>query len=598
MSKDKLGRRSRSSSTATAARSIGSSRDQWLTMGDVVIFGGSSSATPRWPLRVRAPALRTILPRCIFHNSSDQLHGGSTFNLGDNGALSDTVSLADNSRYAYDSNLDWSMRAPGRALRGAWLGASRACPASRVCGAHQVARSGANRGSRRPARQPHRGTRASSSVRSRTDGADRSCAVGGCARRSSDAPACPSDRGRRRARLMATARSDELSGNRGGHPRLCAALLDPVIEFIDREVRGVGDPAAPLVTIEVAKGGISRGDLASAICASVASTSGSRFECGRRTSRAARLPTPPTHRSRPRAGHTIRRTSSLPRRSPRAGARDGAPDERGVERHADVLTFSAEPVAEPLDLMGPVRATLEVSADAPEIQVDTRLVDVCPSGRARTHLRGGAAAGAAPTPATPSRSSCRTSATDCGRATPCDSRSRRVVFPRYMPVIDPAGDSWTAVSGPRVEYQLRARSQRPLVPGRDCRKRDDGGPMTKVAVVTGCGRPLGIGRATARRLAADGYRVVVSDIGAPPTASEIFGVGDDPDALEQLAEEIRAVGVDALAVTADLADHDERRARIERAVAGERWTRSVNCAGCVASRPADRSWSWIRRRGI
>ena len=107
--------------------------------------------------------------------------------------------------------------------------------------------------------------------------------------------------------------------------------------------------------------------------------------------------------------------------------------------------------------------------------------------------------------------------------------------------------------------------------------------MTKVAVVTGCGRPLGIGRATARRLAADGYRVVVSDIGAPPTASEIFGVGDDPDALEQLAEEIRAVGVDALAVTADLTDRDDCRALIEQAVAwGGRLDTLVNCAGSVA----------------
>ena len=27
-------------------------------------------------------------------------------------------------------------------------------------------------------------------------------------------------------------------------------------------------------------------------------------------------------------------------------------------------------------------------------------------------------------------------------------------FPRWMPVIDPGGDSWSAITGPRVEYRL------------------------------------------------------------------------------------------------------------------------------------------------
>ncbi|MFD2137957.1 hypothetical protein ACFSLT_26965 [Novosphingobium resinovorum] len=39
----------------------------------------------------------------------------------------------------------------------------------------------------------------------------------------------------------------------------------------------------------------------------------------------------------------------------------------------------------------------------------------------------------------------------------------------------------------------------------------------KVAVVTGSGRAGGLGEGIARRLAAEGATVVISDIGAPPT---------------------------------------------------------------------------------
>ena len=60
----------------------------------------------------------------------------------------------------------------------------------------------------------------------------------------------------------------------------------------------------------------------------------------------------------------------------------------------------------------------------------------------------------------------------------------------------------------------------------------------KVAVVTGAGRPLGIGRATALRLAQEGARVVIVDLGrtTPQAQSDVIGVSPD---LECVAAEVK-----------------------------------------------------------
>jgi NAD(P)-dependent dehydrogenase (short-subunit alcohol dehydrogenase family) len=73
---------------------------------------------------------------------------------------------------------------------------------------------------------------------------------------------------------------------------------------------------------------------------------------------------------------------------------------------------------------------------------------------------------------------------------------------------------------------------------------------SKIAIITGAAS--GIGRATARRVAAEGARTVVADLN---------GAG-----AKLLADEISAAGGEATAVQADLGDNDSARAMVEAAV--------------------------------
>ena len=89
----------------------------------------------------------------------------------------------------------------------------------------------------------------------------------------------------------------------------------------------------------------------------------------------------------------------------------------------------------------------------------------------------------------------------------------------------------------------------------------------KIAIVTGAGRPRGIGRAAAFALARRGAHVVVTDIARARKDLEIEGmhrVGDDFAALEVLAKEIEALGVRALPMAVDVTDRAEIDACIER----------------------------------
>jgi len=75
----------------------------------------------------------------------------------------------------------------------------------------------------------------------------------------------------------------------------------------------------------------------------------------------------------------------------------------------------------------------------------------------------------------------------------------------------------------------------------------------QVAVVTGAGRKGGIGEAVALRLAREGAHIVVGDICAPPTDLPHGGSGEWEE-LEAIAGEIKALGVESLAVRVDVTD--------------------------------------------
>lgn len=61
----------------------------------------------------------------------------------------------------------------------------------------------------------------------------------------------------------------------------------------------------------------------------------------------------------------------------------GAADQSMVEHRADVLVYSTEPLAEDLEVIGPVSVTLYASSSAPDTDFTAKLVDVAPCGFAR-----------------------------------------------------------------------------------------------------------------------------------------------------------------------------------------------------------------------
>ncbi len=81
----------------------------------------------------------------------------------------------------------------------------------------------------------------------------------------------------------------------------------------------------------------------------------------------------------------------------------------------------------------------------------------------------------------------------------------------------------------------------------------------RVAIITGAGR--GIGREHALLFAQEGAKIVVNDLGGA-----VDGSGDDRSAAEQVVDEIKSLGGEAIANRDDVADWEGGRRLVEAAV--------------------------------
>ena len=135
------------------------------------------------------------------------------------------------------------------------------------------------------------------------------------------------------------------------------------------------------------------------------------------------------------------------------------PDEGVVERRSDVITFTAEPAGEPLDLVGPAEAWLSVASSGPSMHLFAKLLDVAPDGAAHMLTRGQTVVGA-PDPDRP----VIIDLNHLGYRLLPGHRLRLQIassdFPLYLPHPGTDENPWTAVRAARNEQSLAAGGSR------------------------------------------------------------------------------------------------------------------------------------------
>jgi len=116
----------------------------------------------------------------------------------------------------------------------------------------------------------------------------------------------------------------------------------------------------------------------------------------------------------------------------------------------------------------------------------------------------------------------------------------------------------------------------------------------KVALITGAGGELGIGRAIATRLAREGADVIVNDITDNPYADR-----DTPwRGISSVVQEIEALGRQAIPLVADVSNAGQVQDMVRRGV--DRFGHIdilVNNAAPAPARTASWWWTWRRRPG-
>jgi 3-oxoacyl-[acyl-carrier protein] reductase len=93
---------------------------------------------------------------------------------------------------------------------------------------------------------------------------------------------------------------------------------------------------------------------------------------------------------------------------------------------------------------------------------------------------------------------------------------------------------------------------------------------TRVALITGCGKRDGMGRAIANTLAASGVAVVVTDKqpgGVPNMRQEIVGTGTGGWSVASLVDEITAAGGTAMSLLGDISVEADARRLVDSAAA-------------------------------